>query len=146
MDATGRPEGPASDRVDGLMRSMTDLCRGVAAGDYEEADRLFDLTGGDLPSEVSDLAEAFGMMIVQVEVREFGLKQTIDELRETQRQLEHAKGLLDAENKTLRRKVSELQIEVDQTKKEAEVSEITGTDYFRELQSKARAMRSRTRS
>ena len=145
MDATGRPEGPASDRVDGLMRSMTDLCRGVAAGDYEEADRLFDLTGGDLPSEVSDLAEAFGMMIVQVEVREFGLKQTIDELRETQRQLEHAKGLLDAENKTLRRKVSELQIEVDQTKKEAEVSEITGTDYFRELQSKARAMRSRTR-
>ena len=145
MDATGRPEGPASDRVDGLMRSMTGLCRGVAAGDYEEADRLFDLTGGDLPSEVSDLAEAFGMMIVQVEVREFGLKQTIDELRETQRQLEHAKGLLDAENKTLRRKVSELQIEVDQTKKEAEVSEITGTDYFRELQSKARAMRSRTR-
>ena len=145
MDATGRPDSPASDRVDGLMRSMTDLCRGVAAGDYEEADRLFDLTGDDLPSEVSDLAEAFGMMIVQVEVREFGLKQTIDELRETQRQLEHAKGLLDAENKTLRRKVSELQIEIDQTKKEAEVSEITGTDYFRDLQSKARAMRSRTR-
>ena len=145
MDPTERPDGPASDRVDGLMRSMTELCRGVAAGDYEDADRLFALTGDDLPSEVSDLAEAFGMMIVQVEVREFGLKQTIDELRETQRQLEHAKGLLDAENKTLRRKVSELQIEVDQTKKEAEVSEITGTDYFRDLQSKARAMRSRTR-
>lgn len=145
MDATGQPQGSASDRVDGLMRSMTDLCRGVAAGDYEDADGLFALTGDDLPSEISDLAEAFGMMIVQVEVREFGLKQTIDELRETQRQLEHAKGLLDAENKTLRRKVSELQIEVDQTKKEAEVSEITGTDYFRDLQSKARAMRSRTR-
>ncbi len=45
---------------------------------------------------------------------------------------------------TLRRKVQELRIEIDDSKRAQEVQEIVDTDFFRELQAKAKKMRERT--
>jgi hypothetical protein len=47
---------------------------------------------------------------------------------------------------TLRRQVEALKIEIDETKRQKQVSEIAETDFFRELQAKARKMRSRQKS
>jgi HAMP domain-containing protein len=44
---------------------------------------------------------------------------------------------------TLRRQVEELRIEIDETRRQQDVGEIVETDFFRELQAKARDMRAR---
>jgi CheY-like chemotaxis protein len=44
----------------------------------------------------------------------------------------------------LKREIQVLRIEIDHTQKTRQVSEITDTDYFHELQQKARALRQRT--
>ncbi|MEO1197929.1 MAG: hypothetical protein AAFX39_01655 [Pseudomonadota bacterium] len=120
------------------------LCDEIAGANYQNIDALFELTASDdAPAEIRDLAEAFGSMIVQVETREFSLSQVIEDLRETQRQLEEAQKQLVKENATLKTKVRRLQIEIDQSEKEREVSEIADSDYFQDLQSQARAMRAR---
>lgn len=49
-----------------------------------------------------------------------------------------------AREKELRQQVQQLRIEIDQVKKERQVSEITETDYFRSLQAKAQQLRSRS--
>lgn len=46
-----------------------------------------------------------------------------------------------AREQTLRRQVEELRIEVDQARQSHQVSEITGTDYFQHLQSRAQELR-----
>ncbi len=45
----------------------------------------------------------------------------------------------------LKQQVAKLQIEIDEAKRSQAVSEITDTEYFRDLQSKARAMRRKNR-
>ena len=42
---------------------------------------------------------------------------------------------------TLKRKVARLQIEIDETKKADEISEITDSEFFRDLQSRASTLR-----
>lgn len=136
------------------VQTMIRVCTRIAEGDYSTVDDLFAISGQGaatpgaddaVSADLAALAEAFGTMVVKLEVREFDLTQTIDDLRETQRQLEHARAQLAVENQTLRRKVDQLSIEIDKTKKDREVSEITETDYFRELQVKAQQMRRRAR-
>jgi len=46
----------------------------------------------------------------------------------------------------LKETVARLQIEIDHARKQQQVSEITETEFFRELQQKARALRSRSKS
>jgi DNA repair ATPase RecN len=52
---------------------------------------------------------------------------------------------VQAREQRLRQQVQELKIEIDEVKKARQVAEITETDYFQELQEKARKLRSRER-
>jgi glycerate kinase len=84
-----------------FLTAVADLCAEVAGGRYDNINRLFDLTGDDHPA-VAELAEAFGMMVVQLEAREYDLDQTVRDLRETKRQLEAAQQQLSRENADLK--------------------------------------------
>lgn len=131
------------DTYEGFLSALADLCAEVAGGHYENINRLFDLTGDDHPPVVSELAEAFGMMVVQLEAREYGLDQSVKDLRETKRQLEVAQNKLSKENADLKKKVKRMTVEIDQKKKEQHVARITDSDYFRALQDKAASLRAR---
>ena len=131
-----------------VIGTLSGLCQEVAHGEYGRVDQIFGLTDEtdkDLTPDLVALAEAFGMMVVQVEAREFRLTGLIDDLKETQRQLEIAQAKLAKENETLKKQVVELSIEIDQKKKDRQVSEITETDYFQDLQRQAEALRQRNR-
>jgi HAMP domain-containing protein len=91
--------------------ALTAVAERVAEGDYDQD--ISGLHSGRLRDEVSTLAQVFEMMVDKVGAREQRLK----------------------------RQVAELRIEIDQAKRERHVSEITETDYFRELQEKARKLR-----
>lgn len=133
--------------TDDPLTTLRDLCDTIAKGRYDEMNRLFAISGdGATPQPIRDLAEAFGSMVVQVEAREFRLEGMLAELREAHRQLEEAHRKTASENVDLKAQVQRLRIEIDQSHKEQEVSEITDTDYFRQLQARARHMRSRQRS
>ena len=91
--------------------ALTSVAERVAEGEYDQD--ISGLYSGRLRDEVSTLAQVFEMMVDKVGAREAQLK----------------------------RQVAELRIEIDQAKRERHVSEITDTDYFRELQEKARKLR-----
>lgn len=130
-----------------FLVQLQDLCQAIAQGRYDGLDSLFALTGdADAPEEIRDLAEAFGSMVVQIEAREFRLSDTLLALKESNRKLEEAQKRLATENMTLRSEVHRLKIEIDQSRKEAEVAEIADTEYFQTLQSRARTMRARNRA
>lgn len=79
-----------------------------------EAEKLADVV--KRPDELGQLARVFQRMVREVAAREQQLKQQIQVL----------------------------QIEIDQTKKTRQVSEITDTDYFQDLQKKAKELRHRS--
>ncbi|MHB8885022.1 MAG: hypothetical protein ACYC5H_08015 [Methylovirgula sp.] len=132
---------------DQFLVELQGLCQAIAQGQYDGLDNLFALTGAaEVPDDIRDLAEAFGSMVVQIEAREFRLGNTLQDLKESNRKLEEAQKRLASENVTLRSEVHRLKIEIDQTRKDVEVSEIADTEYFQSLQSRARSMRARQRS
>jgi hypothetical protein len=47
--------------------------------------------------------------------------------------------------KTLTDQLTELKIQIDEVKKERQVTEITQSDYFKDLQSRAREMRAKAK-
>ena len=74
-----------------LFEMLTSTCKRIASGKFEPSDseKLFELSKkGRYPSFLADLAEAFGMMLVKFEAREFQLKETIEDLEETKAKLE----------------------------------------------------------
>jgi hypothetical protein len=74
-----------------LFEILTATCKKIASGKFETSDseRLFELSKkGRYPGFLADLAEAFGMMLVKFEAREFQLKETIEDLEETKAKLE----------------------------------------------------------
>jgi diguanylate cyclase (GGDEF)-like protein len=74
-----------------LLAKLESLCKQIAQGKYESSDvrELFSITSeSKLPKELSLLAEAFGMMMVKVEAREYHLESVISELEETRKRLE----------------------------------------------------------
>lgn len=74
-----------------LFEMLNQACRKIASGHYDQkdAERLFELAKRErYPSLLSDLAEAFGMMMVKVEAREFKLKEALDELEQAKAKLE----------------------------------------------------------
>ncbi len=136
-----RPE-----RREALAR-LDRVCHQIARGDYGNIDDLFALTVDEKASPIiRELAESFGSMLVQVEAREFRLTGLIDELREAQVQLEAANRRLAQENVTLTHKVATLTIEIDRHRFKREVGEIIETDYFQDLQRRARGMRERIKA
>ena len=73
-----------------LFDMLNKCCKKIASGNYDQSDsdRLFELAKrGRYPGILSELAEAFGMMMVKVEAREYRLKQIIEELEETKASL-----------------------------------------------------------
>jgi len=75
-----------------LFEMLNQACRKIASGHYDQkdAERLFELAKRErYPSLLADLAEAFGMMMVKVEAREFSLKQTLEALEKAKRELEN---------------------------------------------------------
>jgi len=96
---------PTADRgkTDELLLSLIQLCREISAGKYGHVQELFELTKeGRYPPLVAQLAESFGMMMVQVEAREYGLEGTIEKLRRAEAELAGAKERLAHENVRLK--------------------------------------------
>ncbi|MGX1096067.1 hypothetical protein [Amorphus sp. MBR-141] len=131
-----------TDLTESLGR-LRELSQKVAHGDYDVFEDIAALTTAEAAPAVHELAEAFGMMVVRIEAREFHLSGVIDDLTEARRRLEDARQRLERENGTLRAEVSELRIHVDRDKKDREVETIAESDYFKDLQKRARSMRAR---
>ena len=75
-----------------LFEMLNHACRKIASGHYDQrdAERLFELAKRErYPSLLSDLAEAFGMMMVKLEAREYSLKEAIEALEKTKAELEN---------------------------------------------------------
>ena len=97
-----------------LTRPITALTRiagRIGEGDYEQD--LSSLTPGRLSDEIGSLAQVFEIMVDKVRQREEKLK----------------------------KQVIELQIMIDEGKRQEQVEEIVDSDFFRDLQEKARRMR-----
>ena len=78
---------------DKVLQHLADLAREISRGDYDRAQEVFKLTSGsNAHAEIQDLAEAIGLMLVQVEAREFHLETLIEELKQTNEQLEITLG------------------------------------------------------
>ena len=132
--------------IEQVLGSLKGVCARVAEGHYDDLDALFSMTSApDLPAIVHDLAEAFASMAVQVEAREFRLNEMLDELNESNRQLEEAHKKIASENAVLRDQVQRLRIEIDTGRRDKEVTEIAETDYFQTLRSRAQEMRARNK-
>ena len=72
-----------------LFDILLDAAKKVSMGRYEQTDSLMELTNQEkYPPMVSELAEAFGMMIIQVESREFNLEQLLAQLKTKNKALE----------------------------------------------------------
>jgi HAMP domain-containing protein len=93
--------------------TLTQAAERIGEGDYNQ--NLSGLSRVRFPDEIGTLAEVFEIMVAKVYQRE----------------------------QSLRRKVEELQIEIDEAKRQKQVSEIVDTGFFQELQEKARTMRRR---
>ncbi len=100
--------------VSRLMRPiaiLTRIAERIGEGDYDQD--LAPLSNKRFPDEISTLAEVFAIMIGKVSQRETKLKQ----------------------------EVAQLKIEVDEVDRKKQVEKITESEYFQELQEKAREMR-----
>lgn len=93
------------------VTALTRIAERIGEGDYEQ--NLSSLGGSRFSDEINTLAQVFEIMVSKVYQREQKLKQ----------------------------QVSELQIMIDESKRQKQVEEIVDTDFFRELQDKARVMR-----
>ena len=75
-------------RIDTLLDQLIQHAKQLTAGPSADPNPLFDLTREDLvPDRIAELAESFGMLIVKLEAREYKLELTIDELKETNKEL-----------------------------------------------------------
>jgi hypothetical protein len=100
--------------VTGPVMTLTGIAERIGEGDYGQD--LSRLVKERFPDEIDTLARVFEVMVAKVRERE----------------------------QSLRKRVEELQIMVDQTKRDKQVSEIVDSDFFQDLQDKARSMRKRS--
>jgi len=73
-----------------MLSKLSSLAQAIASGHYRdmEVEDLFSMTQGASPPELRELAEAFGMMMVKIEAREFRLEETIAELEKANDKLQ----------------------------------------------------------
>ncbi len=91
-----------------LFAHLASVSEAIAKGHYTKAKQLFELTKkGKYPPMVAKLAEAFGMMMVKVEAREFHLEELVDSLKKAQKELSEAKERLAKQNVNLRQNLRE---------------------------------------
>jgi len=94
------------DPSDKLMQYLIGLCQEISIGKYGNENVLFELTKeGVYPPLVTKLAEAFGMMMVQVESRQYHLECIINDLKDAEKDLLAAKDRLSHENVNLRQTI-----------------------------------------
>lgn len=75
-----------------ILKDLIRLTGEVSRGSYDNAREIFELTKeGIYPGLVSELAESFGMMLVQIEAREYRLEQMVEDLN--RKNIELAKTL-----------------------------------------------------
>jgi DNA-binding NtrC family response regulator len=87
-----------------LLIQLAKICENIAKGRFSEARDLFEMTReGKYPQTVTGLAEAFGMMLVKVEAREYRLEHIIEELKAAKAEVEKMHLQLAKENKRLKR-------------------------------------------
>ncbi len=103
----------------GPIIRLTRAADQIGEGAYEQGlnSLAANRTDDVFPDEIESLSEVFQSMVNKVYQRE----------------------------QTLRRQVAELKIEIDEVKRQKQVSEIVDTDFFQDLQAKARVMRERGR-
>ncbi|MDQ4078547.1 MAG: cell wall metabolism sensor histidine kinase WalK [Chloroflexota bacterium] len=101
-----------AERIARPVRRLTSAAHAMERGELQE-ETIASLQATKGRDEISVLAQVFGQMADQVRMRERALRQQVQHLR----------------------------IEIDEIKQTQQVSEITETDYFRQLQERARAMR-----
>jgi HD-GYP domain-containing protein (c-di-GMP phosphodiesterase class II) len=84
--------------LNSLLDCLASVAKQVSKGDYRAAGEIFELTKSErYPAGITELAEAFGMMLVMVEAREARLEQLIENLRRKKLMLEEAsKSLREA--------------------------------------------------
>ena len=79
----------AQDVVNALLGNLIKLTREVSQGKYDNSREIFEFTKEEeYPELIVDLAESFGMMIVQIGAREFRLEQMIEDLHQKNIELE----------------------------------------------------------
>ncbi len=82
-----------------MLETLIALCDDLAFGRNADADKLYAQTrSGSGPEPLVRLAEAFGMMLVKVEAREYGNVRLIEELKERNTELESARSYLSERN------------------------------------------------
>jgi DNA-binding NtrC family response regulator len=91
-----------------LFTELGAICDEISKGRYKRAKQLFELTREEkYPPLIAKVAEAFGMMVVKVEAREYHLESIIENLRKLQKQLAASKERLAEENVNLRHNLRE---------------------------------------
>ncbi|MBI5959372.1 MAG: HAMP domain-containing protein [Chloroflexi bacterium] len=93
------------------VAALTEAAERIGEGDYEQD--LSKLTGGHFHDEINKLAQVFEIMVGKVRQREEKLK----------------------------KQVAELQIMIDENRRQEQVEQIVDSDFFRDLQKKAQHMR-----
>jgi methyl-accepting chemotaxis protein len=95
------------------ITKLTGAAERIGEGDYEQ--NISSLGAGFLSDEISILARVFTIMVNKVYQRE----------------------------QSLRKQLENLKIEIDEVKRKKQVEEIVDTDFFRELQERAKELRRR---
>lgn len=74
--------------VETMLEQLISAAENLAMGRYGTHDRIFAMTDGEqYPPMIARFAEAFGMMAVKIEAREFRLEQTISDLTKARDEL-----------------------------------------------------------
>ncbi|MCK7614006.1 hypothetical protein [Roseibium sediminicola] len=135
------------DSMKPALASLARTCEAIANGRFDEVDDLFQvITDMSVEDDIRALAETFSGMVVQVEAREFHSSQLIAELTETKRKLEAAEARLRKENAELKTRLDKFEVTYDKEQAKMEIEEVSDSDYFRSLQSRAKDLRSRYKS
>lgn len=91
-------------QVNKLLDRLIGVAEDLSMGRYGQYNDIFELTkSGTYPPLIARFAEAFGMMAVKIEAREFRMEQIIEELRRTEADLRAARERLARENTTLKK-------------------------------------------
>jgi transcriptional regulator with PAS, ATPase and Fis domain len=90
--------------VNHLLARLIAVAEDLSKGNYGQHNDIFELTkSGTYPPLIARFAEAFGMMAVKIEAREFQLEQIIEDLRRSEAELRSARERLARENITLKK-------------------------------------------
>lgn len=90
-----------------LLTYLITLCNDLAMNRQADADLLYEMTKtGEYPPDISNLAEAFGMMLVKLEAREYQRDQAMEDLKKSNQELHAARKRLARDNARLKKNLN----------------------------------------